>query len=57
VEYRQVVLGAHIGQSRVITQGLKPDEWVVIEGLQKLKQALRSIHNASRSPSVMKRNK
>ncbi len=41
VEYRQVVLGAHIGQSRVITQGLKPDEWVVIEGLQKLKPGIK----------------
>jgi len=36
VEYRQVVLGAHVGQQRVITQGLKADEWVVIEGIQKL---------------------
>ena len=41
VEYRQVILGAHIGQSRVITQGLKPDEWVVIEGLQKLKPGIK----------------
>jgi multidrug efflux system membrane fusion protein len=41
VEYRQVVLGAHIGQSRVITQGLKPGEWVVIEGLQKLKPGIK----------------
>ena len=37
VEYRKVELGAHIGQSRVISQGLKPDEWVVLEGIQKLK--------------------
>jgi multidrug efflux system membrane fusion protein len=37
VEYRKVVLGAHIGQSRVIKEGLKPEEWVVIEGLQKLR--------------------
>jgi len=36
VEYRQVVLGAHVGQQRVIIQGLKADEWVVIEGIQKL---------------------
>ena len=33
VEYRTVVLGAHIGQSRVITTGLNPNEWIVIEGL------------------------
>lgn len=37
VEYRKVVLGAHIGQSRVITEGLKSGEWAVIEGVQKLK--------------------
>lgn len=37
VEYRKVELGAHIGQSHVISQGLKPEEWTVIEGLQKLK--------------------
>lgn len=37
VEYRKVTLGAHIGQSRVITEGLKPEEWTVIEGIQKLK--------------------
>lgn len=37
VEYRKVELGAHIGQSRVITQGLKPEEWVVVEGIQKIK--------------------
>ena len=41
VEYRKVELGAHIGQSRVITQGLKPEEWVVIEGLQKLKPGVK----------------
>ena len=41
VEYRKVVLGAHIGQSRVITEGLKPDEWTVIEGMQKLKPGLK----------------
>ncbi|MGZ4990680.1 MAG: efflux RND transporter periplasmic adaptor subunit, partial [Methylobacter sp.] len=37
VEYRKVELGAHIGQSRVITEGLKPEEWAVIEGIQKLR--------------------
>ena len=36
VEYRQVTLGAHVGQLRVISQGLKADDWVVIEGIQKL---------------------
>jgi len=37
VEYRKVVLGAHIGQSRVISEGVKHEDWVVIEGVQKLK--------------------
>jgi multidrug efflux system membrane fusion protein len=41
VEYRQVFLGAHIGQLQVITQGLKPDEWVVIDGLQKIRPGLK----------------
>jgi multidrug efflux system membrane fusion protein len=41
VEYRKVELGAHIGQSHVIAQGLKPEEWVVIEGIQKLKPGLK----------------
>lgn len=41
VEYRKVALGAHIGQSRVITEGLKPEEWVVIEGIQKLKPGIK----------------
>ncbi len=41
VEYRKVELGAHIGQSRVITQGLKSEEWAVIEGIQKLKPGIK----------------
>ncbi len=41
VEYRKVELGAHIGQSRVIAQGLKPEEWVVIEGISKLKPGMK----------------
>ena len=40
-EYRKVVLGAPIGQSRVIKEGLKAGEWVVIEGLQKLKPGIK----------------
>jgi len=36
VEYRKVLLGSHVGQLRVITEGLKTDDWVVIEGIQKL---------------------
>ncbi|WP_340121857.1 efflux RND transporter periplasmic adaptor subunit [Methylobacter svalbardensis] len=41
VEYRKVALGAHIGQSRVIKEGLKPEEWAVIEGIQKLKPGIK----------------
>jgi multidrug efflux system membrane fusion protein len=41
VEYRKVELGAHIGQSRVISEGLKSEEWAVIEGTQKLKPGLK----------------
>jgi multidrug efflux system membrane fusion protein len=41
VEYRPVTLGAHIGQSRVIKEGVKPEEWVVIEGLQKLRPGIK----------------
>lgn len=37
VERRRVVLGNLIDGLRVISEGLKPDEWVVIEGIQKLK--------------------
>ena len=36
-EYRKVVPGARIGQLRVISQGLQPGEWVVVDGLQKLR--------------------
>jgi len=41
VEYRKVGLGAHIGQSRVISEGVKPDDWVVVDGLQKLKPGIK----------------
>lgn len=41
VDKRQVKLGAHIEESRVIQEGLKADEWLVIEGLQKLKPGIK----------------
>jgi multidrug efflux system membrane fusion protein len=41
VEYRTVELGAHIGQSRVIRKGVNAGDWVVIEGLQKLKPGIK----------------
>lgn len=37
VSQRKLVLGKKIGDLRVINQGLKAGEWVVIEGVQKLK--------------------
>lgn len=36
-EYRQVTPGARIGELRVIRSGLQAGDWVVVEGLQKLK--------------------
>jgi membrane fusion protein, multidrug efflux system len=41
VEYRKVVLGAHIGQSRVITSGLSTQDWIVIEGLPRLMPGIK----------------
>lgn len=37
VAYRQVTPGVLIGPLRVIRDGLQPDDWVVVEGTQKLK--------------------
>ena len=37
VTQRKIVLGKKINELRVINQGLQPGEWVVIEGVQKLK--------------------
>ncbi|OQW78082.1 MAG: efflux transporter periplasmic adaptor subunit [Proteobacteria bacterium ST_bin11] len=36
-EYRQVTPGSRIGEMRVIRSGLQAGDWVVVEGLQKLK--------------------
>nr|WP_231890792.1 efflux RND transporter periplasmic adaptor subunit [Methylomonas koyamae] len=36
-EYRLVKPGARIGQLRVVRDGLKAEDWVVVEGLQKLR--------------------
>jgi len=41
VEYRKVELGTSVGQSHTIKVGLKPEEWVVIEGTQKLKPGMK----------------
>ncbi|MEY4719490.1 MAG: hypothetical protein RL563_2108 [Pseudomonadota bacterium] len=40
LEYRSVTPGTHVGPLRVIKEGLKADDWVVIEGLQKLKAGM-----------------
>lgn len=37
VEYRRIIPGARFGSFRVITEGLKPDDAVVVEGLAKLR--------------------
>jgi len=40
-EYRQVTPSARIGQMRVILSGLQAGDWVVVEGLQKLKPGVK----------------
>jgi len=37
VSSRKVTVGTKIGELRVVKQGLQADEWVVVEGLQKLR--------------------
>ncbi len=37
VSSRKIILGAKVGELRAIKQGLQEQEWVVIDGLQKLK--------------------
>ena len=56
VEYRKVELGAHIGQSRVIAQGLKPEEWIVIEGIQKIRPGIKVIPERISLPGLNKEN-
>lgn len=40
LEYRQVKSGALIGQMRVVQEGLGADDWVVVEGAQKLRPGM-----------------
>jgi multidrug efflux system membrane fusion protein len=40
VEYRKVELGELVGQMRIISKGIQSQDWVVIDGLQKLKPAI-----------------
>jgi multidrug efflux system membrane fusion protein len=37
VTQHKIIAGKKIGDLRVISQGLQADEWVVIEGVQKLR--------------------
>lgn len=37
VDYRKVIVGARIGDMRVIAQGVTADDWVVTEGLMKIR--------------------
>jgi multidrug efflux system membrane fusion protein len=37
IEYRKIVSGAHFGEFQAISEGLRPDESVVIEGILKLR--------------------
>lgn len=41
VEYRRIVPGAATGRMRVISEGLQPGDWVVIEGIHKLRPDTR----------------
>ena len=41
VVYRKIELGTSVGQLHTIKSGLKPEEWVVIEGTQKLKPGMK----------------
>ena len=37
VAYREVTLGANVNGLRIVTSGLKPDERVVVNGLQRVR--------------------
>lgn len=41
LEHRQVKPGVRIGQMRVLNEAVNADEWVVIEGMQKLRPGMR----------------
>jgi hypothetical protein len=44
VEYREVTLGAHVDGLRIVTSGLKSDERVVVNGLQRVPAVPRWSH-------------
>jgi multidrug efflux system membrane fusion protein len=37
VEYRQVALGPIIDGLRVVRDGLRPEEWLVVNGVQRVR--------------------
>jgi multidrug efflux system membrane fusion protein len=37
IEYRRIVAGTQFGQLRAVAEGLKPDDQIVVEGIQKLR--------------------
>ena len=39
--YREVTLGAHVNGLRIVTAGLKPQERVVVNGLQRIRPGAR----------------
>jgi RND family efflux transporter MFP subunit len=62
VEYRRVTLGPVINGLRVIRDGLKPEEWVIVNGVQRVRtgaqvdpeqQATPDDHALSRSQAVV----
>jgi multidrug efflux pump subunit AcrA (membrane-fusion protein) len=41
VEYRKVTLGPLIDGLRVIRDGLKPEDWVVVDGVQRVRAGVQ----------------
>lgn len=52
VEYRPVTLGPVIGGLRVIRDGVKPGEWVVIDGLQRARPGAKVTPQRSEMPGA-----
>jgi multidrug efflux system membrane fusion protein len=41
VEYRQVTIGTHAQNLRIITDGIADDEWIIVDGLMKVKPNIK----------------
>ncbi|HVJ55273.1 MAG TPA: efflux RND transporter periplasmic adaptor subunit [Aliidongia sp.] len=52
VEYRPVTLGATLGDTRIVTSGLKQGDMVVVSGLQKVKSGDKVTTVAAKAPQV-----